>query len=163
MPKRIPRQGNQTAIDLQMLKLAEAAALLSEDPKSKIDRNSAVGSVIARNGELLAQSPNIVPPAAKRLLRKMRADSIERYHFIEHAERAAIITAFSQGHDLRQSTIYCTRFPCSDCARAIVMAGIDRLVVSKGYSREKRWVDAQRYAREFLKAAGVRIRYLPRA
>jgi dCMP deaminase len=112
--------------------------------------------------EVLAQSANVLPPALKESLLRVGSSisPAERYFFIEHAERAAIFKALLGGKDTRGSTIYCTRFPCSDCARSIVWAGIKRAVFATGYSEEVRWIDSQRAAVKLLRDAGVTVRIL---
>lgn len=134
----------------------------SDDPKALTMPQSAVGVVIADRSILIARSANVVPPT---VMQSMQAQGrvvgeSDRYHIIEHAERAAIFQALRAAQDLSQASIYCTRFPCSDCARAIVWAGIGRAVFAGGFSGETHWITAQRAARQLLKDAGVRVRYL---
>jgi dCMP deaminase len=88
-------------------------------------------------------------------------DENDRYFLIEHAERAAIFKALLAGRDLAGATIYCTRFPCSDCARAVIWAGIKRAVFPAGFAGEDRWLSAQRAALRMLRETGVKVRYLP--
>ncbi len=51
-----------------------------------------------------------------------------------HAEAAAILTAPSRT-DLAGSVLYATTFPCHECARHIVMAGIKRVVYVEPYPK----------------------------
>jgi dCMP deaminase len=51
-----------------------------------------------------------------------------KYQFIEHAERNAIFAAARKGESTEGSTMVCAWAACSDCARAIVQAGIAKLV-----------------------------------
>ena len=50
-----------------------------------------------------------------------------------HAETNAIIQAALHGVSTRGSTCYVTHFPCMNCAKALVNAGISRLVYSNPY------------------------------
>lgn len=123
---------------------------------------SGVGVVIAdRRGEIV-RSANVLPPALAISFSetKQLVAHDDRYHVIEHAERAAIFQALRAGNDLSGATIYCTRFPCSDCARAILWSGIKRAVFPGGFAGEDRWIEAQRAALRILRAGGVRVRYL---
>ena len=54
----------------------------------------------------------------------------EKYLWIEHAERNAICNAARCGTALEHCRIYVEIMPCMDCARAIVQAGIQEVVVS---------------------------------
>lgn len=48
----------------------------------------------------------------------------EKFFWFEHAERNAIYNAARVGAALSGCTIYINRFPCADCARAIIQSGI---------------------------------------
>ena len=50
-----------------------------------------------------------------------------------HAEQNAIVQAAAFGASIKDSTLYCTHFPCSLCAKMIINAGIRRLVVASDY------------------------------
>lgn len=52
----------------------------------------------------------------------------EKYLWVEHAERNAIYNAARMGTSTRDCVLFSTLFPCMDCARAIVQAGIKKVV-----------------------------------
>jgi len=52
----------------------------------------------------------------------------EKFFWFEHAERNAIYNAARAGTALGGCTIYVNRFPCADCARAVIQSGIVRVV-----------------------------------
>jgi deoxycytidylate deaminase len=153
---------NQTEADLYFMSEAFVERTATDDPKGKIVLKSAVGTIIADLNTLIARSANVLPPNLKR--RYTQTGKVvtedERYHLIEHAERAAIFKAFQLHADMTKATIYCTRFPCSDCARAIVWSGVKRAVFAAGFAGEKRWLSSQRAALRILRDANVTVRYL---
>lgn len=51
-----------------------------------------------------------------------------------HAEVAIIAQAARAGVSLNATSIYVTTFPCPPCARALVVAGIDKVFYAEGYS-----------------------------
>jgi cytidine deaminase len=53
----------------------------------------------------------------------------------EHAEAAALIDASRRGVPVRGCNLYCTTFPCHDCARHIVAAGIRRVYYIQPYPK----------------------------
>ncbi len=67
-----------------------------------------------------------------------------------HAEMNAIAQAALLGIPLKDATIYCKMETCLDCTKAIIAAGIKRMVA------EFRYKDGE-LSREFLKAAGVEL------
>lgn len=154
---------NQTAADLYYLSEAFIERKATDDPKGKIVLQSAVGAVIAERNKELVRSANVFPPGVRDLYieTKQEVSDEDRYYLIEHAERAAIFKAFHSRTELSMATIYCTRFPCSDCARAIVWSGIKRAVFPGGFAGEKRWLVSQRAALRILREGGVIVRYLP--
>jgi dCMP deaminase len=155
-------KNGKTEGDLHYLQIAMAERVHSDDPKALRVAQSGVGAVIAGKRGVIALSANVLPPPLKRHRQSFgwEVTDSDRYHFIEHAERAAIFDALLAGKSVIGATIYCTRFPCSDCARAIVWCGITRVVVSAGYAGEAKWLEAQRAALRLLRRAGVTVRIL---
>ena len=61
------------------------------------------------------------------------ADSVptpERSFFLCHSIMNAILN--KNQYDIRGSRVYCTGFPCSECAKMIIQAGITRVIYSSG-------------------------------
>jgi dCMP deaminase len=88
----------------------------------------------------------------------------EKYFWTEHGERNAIYNAARNGIKLLQSTAYVTGFPCVDCARGLVQAGINLVVIptkeTDPFFNEGRWDDWEvsfSKAREVLLEGGVNI------
>ncbi|MEQ8281569.1 MAG: deaminase [Parvibaculum sp.] len=129
------------------------------------DPSRQVGAVIASPaGHLLATGSNR-PPEVMRLTQRdsvaaIKQDPDWKYFMLEHAERNAINNARELGHSLVNATMYGTLFPCADCARAIAVAGIRRLVVpspERNRLGDKRWEAHFYYARMILDMAGVQL------
>ena len=66
-----------------------------------------------------------------------------------HAEMNALIQAARRGHAVEGATAYVTNMPCTTCAKAVVTAGVKRVVVFSDYH--------DTLATEFFKKAGVVI------
>ena len=54
-----------------------------------------------------------------------------------HAEMAAIVACARTGIALNGATLYCTTFPCHNCAKHIINAGIERVVYVEPYPKSK--------------------------
>jgi dCMP deaminase len=67
-----------------------------------------------------------------------------------HAETNAIIQAALHGVSIKDCTCYVTHFPCINCTKALINAGIVRLVYSVAYRLDEN-------ALAFLKMADVEI------
>jgi len=80
-----------------------------------------------------------------------------KYEFTEHAERNAVYNACYTGTSLDGCTIYVTHLPCSDCARAVIQAGIKRVVVEGGNSLRSDWAESNRVASLMFAEAGIEL------
>lgn len=54
-----------------------------------------------------------------------------------HAEMSALMDAARRGAPVRGATVYTTTFPCHNCARHIVEAGIERVVYIEPYAKSQ--------------------------
>ena len=79
-----------------------------------------------------------------------------KYLYVCHAELNAILN--NGGGSIRGSSIYVSLFPCSNCAKAIIQAGIQEVVYRKDKYADTTDVKA---SKRMLSMAGVRMRQLP--
>ena len=80
----------------------------------------------------------------------------EKYFWFSHAELNAITNAARVGVPLEGCTIFVTHPPCMDCARAIVQAGIKRVVTvrpSAGFV--ERWEEHMSRSQRLFDECGV--------
>ena len=83
-----------------------------------------------------------------------RDDSLgeTKYQFVVHAELNAILNA--RGKSLSDSKVYVALFPCNECAKAIIQAGISEVIyLSDKYHDTPSTVASRR----MLTAAGVKL------
>ena len=108
----------------RFLGLCEHIAQWSED------RDFKVGAVIVGDGHVVrATGYNGLPRGVSSADdRRFDRASGEKFFWMEHAERNAIYNAARAGMSLDGCTIYVNRFPCADCARAIIQSGITCVV-----------------------------------
>ncbi len=95
------------------------------------DRDFQVGCVIVHpdGHEVRATGYNGFPRGVRSDIddRYDRASG-EKFYWVEHAERNAVYNAARSGAVLAGCTAYVNRFPCADCARALIQSGITRIV-----------------------------------
>jgi dCMP deaminase len=89
-----------------------------------------------------------------------RHSSPTKYLWTEHAERNAIYGAARLGIATNGCEMFLSWFPCMDCARAIVQAGISRLVAIQPDALDPKWGQQFVAARELLEEARVTISLL---
>ena len=81
-----------------------------------------------------------------------------KYKYVEHAERNAIYNACRHGTPLKGSIAVVTMFPCCDCARALIQAGIRNLVTIKPDLNHPRWGEDFKISLEMFEEVGIDIR-----
>ena len=64
-----------------------------------------------------------------------RVTSIIEFGRIVHAEMSALTDAARRGLPVKDTTLYCTTFPCHMCARHIIASGIRRVVYIEPYPK----------------------------
>jgi len=103
-----------------------------------------VGAIIVREKRILATGYNGPPRSLPHCIDVgcLREDqgipSGERHELCRglHAEMNAIIQAACYGASISGSTLYCTTQPCVLCAKMIINADLDRVVIGEEYPDE---------------------------
>lgn len=110
----------------KFMQIAEhKAELLSKDPKKKVG-----AIIISRDGfNELSAGYNGIPRGVKETEERWLGKN--KLKWVEHAERNAIYNAARSGTSINNAIMITTRFPCIECARAIIQAGIKTLYTKK--------------------------------
>jgi len=113
-----------------------------------------------QNGALIVfPSSGIIAADANRYASLQEQINEDKYDFIEHAERAVIYRCATRGLTTLNTHMYCPFVACPDCARAIVMAGIVRVVGHKTLwdRMPERWQQKCATGFKILEKAGVEV------
>lgn len=124
------------------------------------DRDFSVGAVIVGdNLEIRATGYNGLPRGVKADddARFDRASG-EKFFWFEHAERNAIYNAARAGTAIADCTIYVNRFPCADCARAIIQSGIKSVIAPPKPINDGALDHSFDVSEVLLREAGVNVR-----
>ncbi len=116
-----------------------------------------VGAIIVKDHRILATGYNGAPSGIAHCLEtgclrdQLHVPSGERHELCRgiHAEQNAIVQAAYLGVSISESTLYCTNQPCILCAKMLINAGVQRIVISDGYPDPA--------AEAMLKEAGIRM------
>lgn len=116
-----------------------------------------VGAIIVKDKRIISSGYNGAPAGLAHCKEigcprmKMKIPRGERHELCRglHGEQNAIIQAALYGVSIKGATLYATHQPCSVCAKMIINAGIQRIVIIEGYP------DAM--ARTMLREAGIPI------
>ncbi len=138
--------------DLRFLRIAEEVRLWSKDPGTK------VGCVLVNERRILSTGYNGFPATI--------SDDLERYidrdfklSITVHAEANAILNAAKNGTKVEGSTLYVTFPPCSQCASAVIQAGVAKVVCPDPASAPERWRSNFIAANNLFYEAGVQVLY----
>ncbi len=100
-----------------------------------------VGAVIVRDRQIISTGYNGAPKGVSHcadvgcLREQLSIPSGERHEMCRgsHAEINAIAQAAAVGSSTAGATLYCTHEPCAFCTKALINAGIIRLVFRESY------------------------------
>lgn len=138
--------------DRRFLRIAEEVRLWSKDPGTK------VGCVLVNDRRILSTGYNGFPAII--------SDDLERYIDREyklsvtvHAEKNAILNAAKNGTKVEGSTLYVTFPPCSQCASAVIQAGVAKVICPDPKKAPERWRRNFIAASDLFYEAGVKVLY----
>ena len=77
------------------------------------------------------------PAKLELLLNKSVIRDITEYGRVVHAEMEALLCCSRNGLSTVGTTLYCTTFPCHNCAKHIIAAGVERVVYVEPYPKSK--------------------------
>ncbi len=75
-----------------------------------------------------------------------------KYPYVCHAELNAILNSI--GGDLKGCTLYVALFPCNECAKAIIQAGIKKIVYLSDKYKD---TDSTKASKRMLSQAGIEL------
>lgn len=107
-----------------LMGFAEHAARKSKD-------STKVGAVLVdSDGTVLLNAYNGIPRGVSDLT--VRYERPAKYLWCQHSERNLISFAARHGIKTLGLSVFCTHHPCSQCAGALIQAGIGKVVVGTG-------------------------------
>jgi len=71
------------------------------------------------------------------VLRQSKISDLTEFGRVVHAEMEAILSCSREGISTINGTLYCTTFPCHNCAKHIIDAGITRVVYVEPYPKSR--------------------------
>lgn len=133
--------------------LFDAAIRVARNSPNQVRRVGAV--LLPADGGAAIATCNTFPAGVADTAQRHLGDG--RLIWMEHAERNAIYAAARSGRSTEGATLASTYFPCTDCARAIVQAGIRRLVTLAPVPDDPVWGASFGPSETMLREAGVQI------
>lgn len=72
-----------------------------------------------------------------RILQQSKISDLTEFGRVVHAEMEALLSCAREGIATIDATLYCTTFPCHNCAKHIIDAGINRVVYVEPYPKSR--------------------------
>lgn len=142
---------NSMTWDEYFLGMAEYASIKSKDPSTK------VGVVIVdQYNRVVSLGFNGFPRGVEDSPDRY-ADREQKYPRVVHAEANAVVAS---RQDLFGCRIYCTLFPCNECAKLIIQAGISEVVCLLPAESNDRWSTSHELSQEMFSESGVKFRWV---
>jgi dCMP deaminase len=142
--------------DRRFLRIAHEVLTWSKDPGTK------VGCVLVKDKRIIATGYNGFPANL--------SDALPRYNDREyklaitiHAEKNALFNAAKNGANTEGCSAYVTFPPCSQCAAALIQAGVKLVFCPNPKSAPERWQKTLTTGSDILTEAGVRTLYFTEA
>lgn len=150
MEKQTQKRKDYINWDEYFMGIAALSALRSKDP------NSQVGAcIVSEENKILSVGYNGFPIGCsdeKFPWRREGEPTKTKYPYVVHSELNAILNY--RGGSLYGTKIYVTLFPCNECAKAIIQAGIKTVI----YDCDKyEGTPMNLVSKELLKTAGINV------
>ncbi|WP_029608836.1 deoxycytidylate deaminase [Mycoplasma simbae] len=138
--------------DGYFMALAKVSALRSKDPSTQVG-----ACIIDKDLKVVGLGYNGMPKGIDDAFpweRSAEHTKETKYPYVVHAEVNAIINAFGK---TKNATLYTSLFPCSNCAKTIVQAGISDIIYESDKYHDTE--DAE-IARKILESCEIKCRKL---
>ncbi|MEE3487438.1 MAG: dCMP deaminase family protein [Bulleidia sp.] len=147
------KRENTLSWDEYFMGLAHLSALRSKDPSTQVG-----AAIVDENHRVVSVGYNGFPKGCSddEFPWDREGGVLDtKYAFVVHAELNAILNS---PRSVNGCTLYVSLFPCNECAKAIIQAGIKKIVYeSDKYSQTESTIASRR----MLKAAGVELVRIP--
>ena len=139
---------NYLSWDAYFMGIALLSAQRSKDPGTQVG-----ACIVGADHKILSVGYNGMPCGCKDALMPWARDGAPqdtKYLYVCHAELNAILNY--AGSNLQGATIYTTLFPCNECAKALIQAGIKKVIyLSDKYADS----DSTRASKRMMDMVGI--------
>ncbi len=140
--------------DEYFMGLAHLSALRSKDPSTQVG-----ACIVSNEKKVVGIGYNGFPKGCEDDAYPWGKDGSfleSKYPYVVHAEVNAILNSHA---DLRGCTLYVSLFPCNECAKALIQAGIQKVVYESDKHKDKEIYMASRRMLESAKVELVQMDY----
>lgn len=148
------KRDNYISWDQYFMGVAKLSALRSKDPSTQVG-----ACIINEDKRIIAIGYNGLPKGLDDNTFNWSKDgkySETKYPYVVHAEANAILNATTS---LKNSTLYVTLFPCNECMKLIVQAGIKEIVFmsDKDRGKESHYASTQMMNKAMIQSRQIKL------
>ncbi|CDR31000.1 tRNA-specific adenosine deaminase [Acholeplasma oculi] len=148
------KRENYISWDQYFMGVAKLSALRSKDPSTQVG-----ACIINEDKRIIAIGYNGLPKGLDDNTFNWSKDgkySETKYPYVVHAEANAILNATTS---LKNSTLYVTLFPCNECMKLIVQAGIKEIVFmsDKDRGKESHYASTQMMQKAMIQSRQIKL------
>lgn len=137
---------------VKYLKLAKfQAQLFSKDHHTQV-----ATIILSPHNVLLSSGYNGIPAGMDDSI-ESRWERPTKYMYVTHSEINAICSAARNGTRLDGATAVVTLFPCNDCAKALIQAGIKTIITLKPDYDAPKWGELFKISMEMFQEVGIQV------
>lgn len=110
-----------------------------EYDSNKAEQASIISNILSNaiNEGLITEGDKSQEESLKKALKGSRISDLTEFGRVVHAEMDALLSCSREGIKTIDGTLYCTTFPCHNCAKHIISSGIKRVVYVEPYPKSK--------------------------
>jgi len=148
------KRENYISWDQYFMGVAKLSALRSKDPSTQVG-----ACIINEDKRIIAIGYNGLPKGLDDNTFNWSKDgkySETKYPYVVHAEANAILNATTS---LKNSTLYVALFPCNECMKLIVQAGIKEIVFmsDKDRGKESHYASTQMMQKAMIQSRQIKL------
>lgn len=126
---RDPNEEQKREVVRDLLERLETAEILKLGSKAKMDINDLVDHLTTGNKNDKDKT--------KAALKGAKILDLTEYGRVVHAEMCALCDAARLGRSVHGAILFCTTFPCHNCTKHILAAGVKRVIFMEPYPKSK--------------------------
>jgi deoxycytidylate deaminase len=107
------------------------------EDSNKVEQRRIIDQIIIAPVITDADNQGTFREPLRQALEASRIKDLTEFGRVVHAEMEALLSCARSHVNASQATLYCTTFPCHNCAKHIIAAGIERVVYIEPYQKSK--------------------------
>jgi len=120
----------------KVVDIADGKDYMRGEDSNKSEQGDIIRSILSACKNI-SELPENALPKIEKILAGSRISDLTEFGRVVHAEMDALLSCARAGIDCHGATLYNTTFPCHNCAKHIIAAGLSRVVYVEPYPKSK--------------------------